>query len=122
MGGGGGFGFSPDDKNLLDEKAKKRIESAGASKARNVFISFSSKDMGEVNLLRGQSKNDNNDLEFSDYSVKKAFDSEDANYIKRKIREKLSKSSVTMVYLSKNSMKSKWVKWEIEQSIKMGKV
>ena len=64
---------------------------------------------------------DNSDLEFSDYSVKKAFDSEDSDYIKRKITEKIEKTSVTMIYLSRNSMDSKWVKWEVEQSVKMDK-
>ncbi|NRA54883.1 MAG: TIR domain-containing protein [Gammaproteobacteria bacterium] len=121
MGGGGGFGFSPTDKSQLEQKAKEKIEQAGNMKTRNVFISFSHEDMNEVNLLRGQSKNDNSDLEFSDYSVKKAFDSEDSDYIKRKIREKIKNTSVTMVYLSDKSIKSKWVKWEVEQSIKMGK-
>ena len=121
MGGGGGYGFSPSDKKTLEEKAKERLKEAGEPKTRNVFISFSHDDMNEVNLLRGQSKNDNSDLEFSDHSVKEAFDSENADYIKRKIREKIENTSVTMVYLSDKSMKSDWVKWEIEQSKKMGK-
>lgn len=121
MGGGGGYGFSPSDKKHLEESAKKKIQEAGEVKMRNVFISFAHEDMAEVNLLRGQSKNDTAELEFSDYSVKKAFNSEDSDYIKRQIREKIKNTSVTMVYLSEKSMKSHWVKWEIEQSKKMGK-
>jgi len=121
MGGGGGYGFSPSDKKHLEESAKKRIKEAGEVKMRNVFISFAHEDMDEVNLLRGQSKNENADLEFSDHSVKKSFNSEDSDYIKRQIREKIKNTSVTMVYLSEKSMKSDWVKWEIEQSKKMGK-
>lgn len=121
MGGGGGYGFSPSDKKMLEEKAKERLKEAGQAKKRNIFISFSHDDMDEINLLRGQSKNDKSDLEFSDYSVKEAFNSENADYIKRNIREKIENTSVTMVYLSEKSMKSDWVKWEIEQSKKMGK-
>ena len=121
MGGGGGYGFSPGDRKHLEEMAKKKIKEAGEVKMRNVFISFAHEDMDEVNLLRGQSKNVNSELEFSDYSVKKSFNSEDADYIKRQIREKLKNTSITMVYLSEKSMKSDWVKWEIEQSKKMGK-
>ena len=121
MGGGGGYGFSPSDKQKLEEKAKERLKAAGNTEKRNIFISFSHEDMNEVNLLRGQSKNENSDLEFSDYSVKEAFNSENADYIKRKIREKIANTSVTMVYLSDKSMNSDWVKWEIEQSKKMGK-
>jgi transcriptional regulator len=121
MGGGGGYSFSQSDKSALEKKAKEAIEKAGEQKTRNVFISFSHEDMDEVNLLRGQAKNDANDLEFSDYSVKEPFNSENADYIKRQIREKIEKSSVTMIYLSEKSMNSNWVKWEIEQSVKMGK-
>lgn len=121
MGGGGGYSFTPKDKSLLEKKAKEHIKNAGKEGAKNIFISFSHEDMDEVNLLRGQAKNKKSDLEFSDYSVKNAFDSEDSEYIKRKIREKIEKTSVTMVYLSDDSMNSDWVKWEVEQSIKMGK-
>ncbi|CAH0533234.1 hypothetical protein VST7929_01098 [Vibrio stylophorae] len=120
MGGGGGYGFSPVDRKELEKKAKEHLRSAGESK-RNVFISFSSDDMDEVNLLRGQAKNEGVDLEFSDHSVKKAYNSDQDEYIKRQIRGKIEKASVTMVYLSPNSIESKWVKWEIEQSKKMGK-
>ena len=121
MGGGGGYGFSPTDKKTLEEKAKERIKSAENAHSKNVFISFAYEDMDEVNLLRGQAKNDSSDLEFSDYSVKKEFNSNDSDYIKRKICEKIEKTSVTMVYLSNQSMKSPWVKWEIEKSKEMGK-
>ena len=121
MGGGGGYSFSQSDKSALDKKAKEAIEKAGEQKSRNVFISFSHEDMGEVNLLRGQAKNDATDLEFADYSVKEPFNSENADYIKRQIREKIDKTSVTMIYLSDKSMNSDWVKWEVGQSIKMGK-
>jgi len=121
MGGGGGYSFSQSDKGALEKKAKEAIEKAGKQIARNVFISFSHEDMNEVNLLRGQAKNDASDLEFSDYSVKEPFNSENSDYIKRQIREKIDKTSVTMIYLSEKSMNSDWVKWEIEQSVKMGK-
>jgi len=119
MGGGGGYSFSPVDKKELEKKAKEHLRNAGEIK-RNVFISFSSDDMDEINLLRGQAKNDGVNLEFSDHSVKKAYKSDQDEYIKRQIRGKIEKASVTMVYLSPNSMKSDWVKWEVEQSKKMG--
>lgn len=120
MGGGGGYGFSPLDKKGLEEKAKKHLQHAGQSK-RNVFISFSSVDMNEVNLMRGQAKNDGIDLDFSDHSVKKAYNSDKDDYIKRQIRGKIENASVVLVYLSAASIKSQWVKWEVEQAKKMGK-
>ncbi len=121
MGGGGGYGFSQENKRALENKAKELIRNAIEEPTRNVFISFSHQDMDEVNLLRGQAKNDGNDLEFSDYSVKSPFDSDDAQYIRRKITEKIEKASVTMIYLSEKSIESKWVKWEIEKSKALGK-
>jgi len=117
MGGGLGNSFNIGDLKSLEEKAKKELSSG----KKNVFISFSHKDMDEVNLLRGQAKNDANDLEFSDYSVKEPFNSENADYIKRKITEKIEKTSVTLVYITKDAAKSDWVKWEVEKSLKMGK-
>lgn len=120
MGGGGG-GFSLEDQRRLEEKAKERIKLAENAETRNVFISFSSEDKDEVNLLRGQAKSDSSDLVFSDYSVKEAINSENSNYIKREICKKIEKASVTMVYLSKESMNSPWVRWEIEKSKEMKK-
>jgi hypothetical protein len=77
--------------------------------------------MDSVNMLRGQAKNSNSDLNFYDYSVKEPFDSANSDYIKRKIREKIDRSSVTVVFLSNKAASSKWVNWEIEESIKRGK-
>jgi hypothetical protein len=122
MGGGGYDGGLPTDTlRKLEEKAKQKLKEASEDVSRNVFISFAYEDADEVNLLRGQAKDEKTDLEFKDYSVKEAFDSKDADYIKRQIREKMDKTSVTIVYLSPHSAKSPWVNWEIEESLKRGK-
>ena len=92
----------------------------GAGKC-NVFISFSSEDLDEVNLLRGQAKNENSDIEFNDWSLREPFDSKKADYIKRGIRERIRQCSVTVVYVSDETADSKWVDWEIRESIAMGK-
>ena len=121
MGGSGGS-YSSSNISILEKIAKDKIKEAIKSvQKRNVFISFSSDDLNEVNLLRGQSANDDSKLEFSDRSLKNPFNSENEEYIKRGIREKISQASVTVVYLTENSANSKWVDWEIRQSIKMGK-
>ena len=75
----------------------------------------------KVNLLRGQAKNENSNIEFNDYSLKAPFNSKDADYIKRGIREQIRQSSVTVVYLSDKTADSEWVDWEIQESIAMGK-
>jgi hypothetical protein len=74
-----------------------------------------------VAFLRGQAKNDKTDLQLDDHSVKKAFDSVNTDYIRGQIRERIDRCSVTVVYLSEKSATSRWVNWEIEESIKRGK-
>ena len=82
---------------------------------------FAYEDVDEVNLLRGQAKNDKTDLQFDDFSVKEAYDSENADYIKRQIRDRIDRCSVTVVYLTDNTASSSWANWEIEESLKRGK-
>lgn len=120
MGGGGGYSLPPGDLKKLEEKAKEKLKNGEKTK-RNVFISFAYEDIDEVNLLRAQAKNEKSNLEFSDYSVKEPFNSKNADYIRRKIKEKIEKVSVTVVYISEHTVNSKWVEWEVEQSLKMGK-
>ncbi len=119
-GGGGGGGLTPEQIQRLEERAKKSLKDGSGGK-RNVFISFASDDLDEVELLREQAKNENNEIEFNDLSLKKPFDSEQADYIKRGIRERIRQASVTIVYLSNKTASSKWVNWEIRESISMGK-
>ena len=118
MGGNGGGGWSSlGDVRALEEKAKEALQGG----KRNVFISFATEDMDEVNLLRGQAKNENSDIEFNDHSVREPYDSERAEYIKRKIAERINRTSVTVVYLSPNTAQSKWVAWEVQKSLELGK-
>lgn len=121
MGGGSGGGLFNSDIKSLEDKVKQRLAEAKGDISRHVFISFDHEDLDEVNLLRGQAKNDKLDLHFDDHSVKEPYDSANADYIKRNIREKIDRCSVTVVYLSEKTASSKWVNWEIEESLKRGK-
>lgn len=121
MGGGSGGGISRSDMERLEKSAKQKLSEASSDAAGHVFISFANEDMDEVNLLRGQAKNEKTQLEFDDYSVKESYNSKNADYIKSQIRERIDRVSVTVVYLSANAAKSDWVNWEIEESIKRGK-
>lgn len=116
-GGGGGGGNRLGDTRALEEKAKRVLEGG----RKNVFISFAHEDVDEVNLLRGQSKNENSDIEFNDFSVKEPYDSVRAEYIKGKLTERINQSSTTVVYLSKDTPQSQWVQWEVEKSLELGK-
>jgi len=73
-------------------------------------------DLNIVNLFRGQAKARNNQLEFSDHSLKVPFNSSEADYIKNKIKEKISGVSVLLCLIGKTTYASKWVEWEVEKS------
>jgi len=119
MGGsGGGGGWNRiGDVRALEAKAKAALRDG----KRNVFISFATEDMDDVNLLRAHAKNEKSDIEFNDYSVKEPYDSERADYIKHRISERINKSSCTVVYLSEHTANSKWVAWEVSKSLELGK-
>lgn len=122
MGGsGGGRGLTPSELRDLEQRAKESMRVPGTSGKRNVFISFASEDLNDVNMLRGQAKNQNSDIEFNDWSLKEPFDSRKADYIRRGIRERIRQCSVVVVYLSDKTADSKWVDWEIREGIAMGK-
>ena len=116
-----GRGMTPEERRTVEERTKKSIKEVDSGRKRNVFISFASVDLDEVNLLRGQAKNESSNIVFNDWSLRKPFNSERAEYIKRGIRERIRQSSVTVVYLSDNTADSDWVDWEIRVSLKMGK-
>jgi hypothetical protein len=118
MGGSSGGGWNTlGDIRALEQKAKEALQEG----KKNVFISFATEDMDEVNLLRGHAKNEQSDIEFNDHSVREPYDSERAEYIKRKISERINRTSVCVVYLSPNTAQSKWVEWEVRKSLELGK-
>jgi len=121
MGGGGGRGPSKADLSRLEELARKTLREGAEPSKFNVFISFAAEDLNDVNLLRGQAKNENSDIEFNDWSLREPFDSKKADYIKSGITDRIEHSSLTLVYVSEHTADSKWVDWEIRESVRMGK-
>jgi hypothetical protein len=88
--------------------------------AKRVFLSFVVEDKDVVTLFRGQAKNKNSDLEFSDYSVQEAYDSTNATYIKSQIKPRISAASVTICLIGNTTYKSPWVDWELRVSQEVG--
>ena len=70
MGGSSGGGPSKSDLEKLEQLAKKTLREPEDSGRRNVFISFAHEDLAEVNLLRGQARNEDSNLEFNDWSLR----------------------------------------------------
>ena len=117
MGGNGG-GRSLGDIKRLEAVANQALE----RKRRNIFISFAFEDVNEVNLLRGQAKNDQTDIEFIDRSLQAPFNSTRGDYIRSRLEERINQASMTVVYLSKDTRGSEWVAWEVKKSIELEKV
>jgi hypothetical protein len=88
---------------------------------KHVFLSFVVEDKPRVELFRGQAKNKNNDLEFDDYSVQTPFDSSDAAYIRRQIKERINSASVTICLIGQLTASSKWVDWEVQTAVDLAK-
>jgi MTH538 TIR-like domain (DUF1863) len=89
--------------------------------AKHVFLSFVIKDVDLVTLFRGQAKNKNSDLAFDDYSVREPINSTNAPYIKTKITEKITASSVLICLIGYDTHKSDWVDWEIRKAVELKK-
>jgi MTH538 TIR-like domain (DUF1863) len=87
---------------------------------KRVFISFRHEDKQQVNGLRLLAANDKFDIEFYDESLQVAIDSDNAKYIKSKIKEKIDRTSVTVCMLSALTHTSTWVNWELETSVARG--
>ena len=112
-GGGGGLG----NIKRLEAAANRALE----RRRRNVFISFAHEDIDEVNLLRGQAKNEKSDMDFIDRSLQAPFDSRRADYIRNRLEDRIKQASMTVVYLSNDTASSEWVAWEVKTSVELGK-
>lgn len=88
---------------------------------KRVFLSFKMDNKKQVDGVRLLAWHQHVDLDFFDESVRKPYDSEDAYYIRKRITEKIRRSSVTVCFLGENTYLSKWVNWELEKSIELGK-
>ena len=64
------------------------------------------------------SKNNYIDFEIYDESLKAKVNSQNENYIKSQIRDRIKRASATLIIDSEYARKSKWVKWEYKESIK----
>ncbi len=121
MGGGSSSGSrSLGDTRHLENRAKEILQQGGTGR-KNVFISFAYEDIAAVTLLRGQAKNDNSPIDFTDRSVNEPFNSERRDYIQLKLRERINQASMTLVFLSGDTGQSEWVRWEVEKSLELGK-
>lgn len=121
---GGGATFTPISVSVdrLENIARREIRRERPTEPRRrVFISFRGEDKEPVDSFREQAKDENSDIDFIDFSLRVPFNSDDAEYIKRGIMERIKNSLVTVVFIGDTTHESKWVDWEIRESISLGK-
>lgn len=84
---------------------------------QSVFISYHSQgDSHFKNLIIAWAKNERLKLSFEDFSTDTNIDSKDESYLKKKIKEQISKADNFIVFVGKDTHKRNWVLWEIEQA------
>lgn len=88
--------------------------------ARRIFLSFAYEDKLQVQGFRLLRWNNNVDINFFDSSLLSPVDSQNQDYIKRSILDRLNNTSVTVVLIGATTHKSQWIAWEIEKSIEKG--
>lgn len=88
--------------------------------ARSVFISTQHADQMKAKGFNLMSYAENVDVEFRGRHLLDKVDSEDDAYIRRRVREQMDGTSVTVVLIGENTADSDWVAWEIQESIDRG--
>jgi hypothetical protein len=74
-----------------------------------IFVAFAIEDENIRDMIKGQSLNTKTPFEYTDMSVKEAYDEE----WKKKVRTRILRSDGVLVIVSKNSLNSSGQKWEI---------
>ena len=75
-----------------------------------IFVAFAIEDETSRDFLKGQSLNTRSPFEYTDMSVKKAYDKE----WKQRVRTRIRRSDGVIALVSKNSLTSSGQKWEIQ--------
>ena|SRR5690554_4831835 len=88
---------------------------------RRVFISYQHADLMKANGLNLMTHNKNVNVDFTGRHLLDPVRSHDADYISRKIKEKIKGSSATIVLIGAQTADSTWVDKEIEWSREAGK-
>ncbi|PKP61690.1 TIR-like domain-containing protein [Candidatus Atribacteria bacterium HGW-Atribacteria-1] len=89
---------------------------------KKIFISYDyDNDKHYKNLLVAWDKNDLFDFSFYDASVDVSVNSEDADYIKRVIKDRINSASHFLCIIGKQAYKSGWIAWEINTASNLNK-
>lgn len=87
---------------------------------KSVFVSFDAEDEPEVLALRLSSLFPDTEFDCFKASDREAISSHDEATIRRKIRERIARTDLTVCFVSPFTHESHWVRWELEESIATG--
>lgn len=87
---------------------------------RGLFISFQHLDRNRARGFNLMHHSRYVDLSFRGRHLLDPVNSENQAYIRSKVKEQLHGTSVTVVLLGEKTHQSKWVEWEIKESIERG--
>ena len=88
--------------------------------SESIFVSYNHKhDSKYKNMLLAWKENKKFDFDFTDHSIDVSVNSNDPNYIKRVISNRIREADYFMCIIGEHTNESDWVKWEIEQFIKI---
>lgn len=89
---------------------------------KKVFISYDwENDRHYKNLLLAWDSHDNFEFSISDHSIDISVNSENANYIKQKIAQKIGEARHFLVIVGEKTYLSNWVRWEIYKAVELKK-
>ncbi len=89
---------------------------------KTVFISFDyDKDLRYKNLLLAWDKNREFDFQLYDGSLKEAIDSNNAVYIKGKIKPLIEKSTHLLCIVGAECGNNSWITWEVQTAVNLNK-
>ena len=90
--------------------------------ARRTFFSFDyDQDVWRANVVRNSGALNKEDIEFIDGSLWEDVKPQGNAAIKKLIDDRLARASVTAVLIGAKTASSSWVKYEIEESMRLGK-
>lgn len=88
---------------------------------RRVFISYEGEDRNRAKGFRLLKWNSNVDLDIFDRHLLDPVQSQNSDYVKQCIRDKMHGCSTMVVLIGDKTAKSDWVDWEIRYAISQGK-
>jgi hypothetical protein len=101
--------------NAYDGRAKS------FARKRRLFLSFDADDKAQVSGFRLMAHNPNVEIDFYETSLKVPVNSEHGSYLKKVLRQKISRASVLVCLIGNATASSSWVDWEVRTAKELGK-